>query len=146
MSPLPNSIKFRVPREPMDEKDDGISPYIHLKDPTYDIEHLENADEIVTGKDIRIRFIYPLNGEFIFEYHKVNQGYTRKELAKLISDEYKRIYAEEEEDAGDPGMIPGMYNRLPSHGRYGIWGHYLSDLLLYEVRFDGHVYNLGIDS
>jgi hypothetical protein len=145
MSP-PISIKFRVPREPFDQRDDGISPYIHLKDPTYDIEHLENADEIVTGKDIRIRFIYPLSEEFIFKYHKTNQGYTRGELAKLISDEYKRIYAEEEEDDGYQGDIPGMYNRMPSHGRYGIRGHYLSDLLLCEVRYDGNVYDLGIDS
>ena len=144
---MANSIKFRIRREPIDDRDDGISPYIHLEDPDEDIENLEQPNEIVTPKDIRIRFRYPLSQEFVFEYHNTNNGYTRRELAKLISDEYKRIYEEEEEDDGDPGMIPGMYNRNSSHGRYGIWGHYLGDLLLHEVISEGGgMYRLGIDS
>jgi hypothetical protein len=42
---------------------------------------------------------------------------------------YQLVYIIENEDSSDPGFIDGMYNRKQSHGRFGIWGHYLDDLV-----------------
>lgn len=67
-------------------------------------------------------------------------GFTRAGLARAVSQAYKRIYQEEKETstfwpssesvaAGAEG--PGT--RSTTDGRYGIWGHELSELKLFAV-------------
>lgn len=126
---------------------DGDSPYISLANPDEDLKYLQNPNEFVIHETkIKIRYDYPLKGKHVFEYENT-QGFTRKELALLISSQYHEIYEKEEAEVGNPGYIPGMLNRKASHGPYGIWGHDLGDLVLHTVEKgkDG-IYNLGIDS
>ncbi|KAM9984719.1 hypothetical protein ACTFIY_009162 [Dictyostelium cf. discoideum] len=57
------------------------------------------------------------------------QPLTNVELLAIYSKAFQFIYEEEEKEVGNPGHIQGMLNRGVSHGRYGIWGHDLSDLV-----------------
>jgi hypothetical protein len=108
-------------------------PWISFEDFDEQVKSLENPDELVIeDENLAIIFSYPLEKEFIF-YFANKEGWTRKELGKAISEKYKEIYKEENDAAGDPGMIPGMMNRATSKGPYGIWGHVLGDLDLSSV-------------
>lgn len=80
-----------------------------------------------------------LAGEFTFEYtyplsqdatfvHVLDKDTTAMDILILGRSDYEQIYREEEQDAGDPGNIPGMLNRASSNGRHGIWGHVIDDL------------------
>ncbi|KAN0027197.1 hypothetical protein ACTFIU_009884 [Dictyostelium citrinum] len=57
------------------------------------------------------------------------QPLTNVELLAIYSRAFQYIYEEEEKEVGNPGHIPGLLNRDTSHGRYGVWGHDLSDLV-----------------
>ena len=87
---------------------------------------------VVTDEDVRIKFDYPLGHEVVLDFHS-RKGFTRKQFWKAIHDGYKRIYDEEESAVGDPGTIPGMYNRAASNGPHGIWGHAMGDLVVEGV-------------
>ncbi len=78
---------------------------------------------------------YPLTKKATFT-HKLSKKTSEVDLVVLGRDDYKRIYREEEKDSGNPGHIPGMLNRRQSEGRYGIWGHDLSDLVFETVHID----------
>ncbi len=128
------------------------SSYIHLCDPTRDIEQMLNPDDIVINKkSIRVSVVYPLEREHIFPLKapRGSSGFSRAQLARTISKLYQHIY--DEEDRTSPAIvsnIPGMLNRCTTEGRYGLWGHGLEDLLLHTVSFDQlkDIYRLGIDS
>lgn len=70
---------------------------------------------------------YPLSNKASFK-HTITPDMTGEDLLVIARADYERIYREEEGDDGDPGHIPGMFNRARSCGRYGIWGHDFSDL------------------
>ncbi|KAK9829649.1 hypothetical protein WJX72_007101 [[Myrmecia] bisecta] len=126
------------------------SPYTYLADPTRDIQNLKDADEVVIQESsIRVVVDYPLSGEFVFQVVPPDglQYFTRATLAIAIAMLYQKLY--EEEDQTSPkvaGVIPGVYNRECSAGKYGIWGHGLGDLSLQGVYKRGSHYELGIDS
>jgi hypothetical protein len=63
-----------------------------------------------------------------FEFENEN-GFKALDFLRCVHEGYTRIYQEEESAVGDPGLIPGMSNRAPSSGPYGIWGHYMEDLV-----------------
>lgn len=89
-----------------------------------------NPDDIVIKEEeIEILFDYPLSQTVLMKFHSP-KGFSRIYLWKCIYDGYKKIYDEEEEDCGKVGFIEGTYNRKPSDGRYGIWGHVISDLCI----------------
>ena len=95
-----------------------------------------NPDEIIIPDEkITIRITYPLSVEILHEYEQKN-GFSRRDLFRLIYEAYKKIYEEEEKQAGDPGIYETLYNRKKSDGPYGIWGHYLDDLYLEFIRYD----------
>lgn len=72
-------------------------------------------------------FTYPLSVTASFP-HELTADMTGEDLLVLARGDYERIYREEEAAVGNPGHIPGMLNRAPSPGPYGIWGHDFSDL------------------
>ncbi len=130
--------------------EDNTNPYIHLEDPEKDINNQRYPSEIVIPmKKIRIVYNYPLGHEVIYEYiaDKPN-GFTRVGLASAVANGYQRIYQEEEEVVGDPGTVNEiMLNRATSVGPHGIWGHYLGDLDLAQVRqLDNDLFELSVDS
>ena len=102
-------------------------------------------EKVIEETDITILFDYPLNNPTKLKFHSKN-GFTRKKFWKVVHDGYTKIYAQEEKDDKDPGMIPGMYNRAPSQGRYGIWGHSIGDLYLVNAECVRGIWHLGIDS
>lgn len=123
--------------------------YIHLEDPAKTIAALVNPGEIVIPMSkIEINIDYPLKTPTIVTLESDSgEGFSRAELARKISDEYKRIYDEEEQIAGVTGCIPGMFNRATSDGPYGIYGHDLGDLDLIEVtQIEDNLFELSVDS
>ena len=99
-------------------------------------DRIINPDEIIIPDEkITLRITYPLSVELIYEYEQKG-GFSRKDLFQRIYEEYKKIYDEEEAQAGDPGTYERLYNRRESSGPYGIWGHYLDDLSLEFIRYD----------
>jgi hypothetical protein len=76
---------------------------------------------------IQIQFEYPLNNPVTFEFENKG-GFKALDFLRCVHEVYSRIYQEEDSAVGNPGYIPGMYNRAASDGPYGIWGHYMEDL------------------
>lgn len=125
--------------------------YFSLADPESSLAILQNPSDVVINKpSIRVVFSYPFDREYIFELYATNgEFFTRADLAIAITYQYQKMYNEEEKTTTiSPEHIPGMLNRVITNGTYGIWGHDLSDLDLYEVRYNPEtdLYTLGIDS
>lgn len=119
--------------------EDGIIPWISIQNPENSLENLIGKDEIIVESNKAILVIdYPLNNPVEIEISSEKQeGFTRKDLILIVSQEYKRIYNEEEESADTktiaPGDREGLMNRNQTDGKYGIWGHDINDLDLSAV-------------
>jgi len=116
---------------------------------------LIDKNEVVINKNKVILIIdYPLTKECRFELTSIN-GFTRERLIKEISEKYHQIYKEEESTA-NVKTVPSdkrttSYNRNQTDGKYGIWGHDLSDLaldhiLVYQTSNEDILLSLDIDS
>jgi hypothetical protein len=89
---------------------------------------IENADELITPLDVlKFTIDYPLTHPAIFKVACAG-GFTRKDFIKAVYYAYKTVYDEEGTEPEDSRSIP--LNRARSYGKYGIWGHVLSDLWL----------------
>ena len=135
----------------MKKKEFEINYYPHREDEKEDYEtcvkvcswgdekvmkNLVEPNELITSATkIKIKFDYPLNKPTSFEFEN-EDGFTKKDFFGRVYDGYKSIYETEEKDVGDPGYIPGMYNRQKSEGPFGIWGHYMDDLFIEGVRLE----------
>lgn len=116
-----------------------------------DLEDMQNPNEIVIHRTKIIVYVeFPLNYPTWFKVRSEGvDGFRRRELFAKVCNIYKAVYAGEEAVAGDPGYIPGTYNRNTSNGPYGIRDHYIGDLVLHKIaqtRLDGYMYALGVDS
>ena len=116
-------------------KHKGVLDFFHVID--YEREDLrkkmiKSKEIILKSKKIRIVFAYPLTNMVSFEYEN-KKGFTRMDLFNHIYEGYKKIYMEEENEVGDPGTWKYAINRARSYGKYGIWNHYLGDLLIESV-------------
>ncbi|MBO9659936.1 MAG: hypothetical protein J7527_14045, partial [Chitinophagaceae bacterium] len=107
-------------------------------DPSPDLARLPDADQVlISAPEVSVVIDYPLKNEFVFKLRSTGD-LTKGELAQLISDQYQQIY-EEEEKSATIKTIPQtqrkpLYNRNETNGKYGIWGHDLSDLVLSGIR------------
>ena len=100
--------------------------------------------KVINGSDVMFKTKRPVT--FIYDYplnrtaripHTVKSGkWTRTEVCRLIQRDYARIYRMEEKVTGDPGNIPGMFNRLATNGPFGIWGHSIGDLVIEGVTYN----------
>lgn len=90
---------------------------------------------IIKDENINIEFDYPLSNVVKFNFSK-SGGFSIYDIIKYICSGYERIYREEEEEVGNPGHIPGMFNRMASNGPYGIWGHDINDLFIEAIDYD----------
>jgi len=95
---------------------------------------IEPEEHIIPSEKITIEFSYPLSTDVSFEYTQKG-GFTRMDLFRCIYEGYKTIYDAEEEAVGDPGAYERLLNRRRSEGPYGIWGHYLCDLIIEYVHY-----------
>jgi hypothetical protein len=111
---------------------------------------LDKDEIVVRQRQVEVEYTYPLTRPVRFTHTTSNpDGFSRREICEQIMQKYHDIFAEEEADAGgDPGTIPGMWNRQTTQGRYGIWGHSLDQLVLHTIIYhsDTNTCTLGIDS
>lgn len=111
-------------------------PYILDYEDEKKRENLLNPNEVVIkDEEITMIITYPLSVEVKVDL-KNEGGFTRMFIFKSIYDVYKQIYEEEEREIGDPGTYNNLYNRRRSEGKYGIWGHYLEDLVIESVSYN----------
>ena len=118
----------------------GFTPLPHLTELSKKSFWHTNAskDFSLTSQDtICIRFVYPFSKPIYIEFinsHK-NRGFSRNRVVKLIVLAYQRFYAEEERTS-TMLLVPHTLNRGQSNGKYGIWGHFFSHLVLEKLYFD----------
>lgn len=137
--------------------DGSIRPYYGLskKKEQSDSKTLRNPDEVVISeKQISIVASYPFSRDNRVTYTS-DTGFTRKMLGTLICKLYQDMYREERETTTEPeetiesrtkGRVK-LLNRAETNGKWGIWGHDLSDLDLVAVTSeDGKEWFLEIDS
>ncbi|MCJ8292103.1 MAG: hypothetical protein HRT58_19660 [Crocinitomicaceae bacterium] len=118
---------------------DGIIPWISIQNAAEEVDMLIGKNDLVlSSNSVLIIIDYPVNEPFEIEIKSDGtEGFTRSELILKISEEYKRIYKEEEESASIK-TIPTedrnrVVNRNETNGKYGIWGHDLIDLDLAAI-------------
>jgi hypothetical protein len=153
------TIEFglKANKEDLEVFEDGIVPWISIEKPEDQIDRLIDADKVVIEyPEVILVIDYPLNkpAEFIIKSSEKG-GFTKKQLALVISKKYHEIY-DAEESSAKTKTIPlekreGLINRNETDGKYGIWGHDISDLDLSSVEVykteDGKIQILlGIES
>lgn len=137
---LISTIEFGVKAEKEELKDfeDGVIPWISIKNSENEIEKLIDADKVVLESSEIIMIIdYPLNKPAKFILKSSTGGFSKKQLISEISKKYKEIYLEEENTAKIK-TVPinerkGLINRNETDGKYGIWGHDIGDLDLSSI-------------
>lgn len=66
--------------------------YVRIADPAEDISLMEGADELVEPEvEIEINYTYPLTEPISFT-HRREQGFTRADLVRCVSEDYRKIY------------------------------------------------------
>ncbi len=131
-------FEVKAAKEDLESFEDGIVPWISLEESEKEIQRLIKPDEIVLAyKNVTLIIDYPLNNPVSFEITTTTNGFSRKQLIREISKKYHEIYKEEEVSASTKtiprGERKGIINRNETDGKYGIWGHDLSDLDLSSV-------------
>lgn len=131
------TITFEVKTQNKEDFEDGIQPWISIDNPQKDLPNLLNKEEVVILENkVTLIIDYPLTNESRTYINSAN-GFTREKLIKEISKTYFMLY-EEEEKTATIKTVPvkerkELYNRNETNGRYGIWGHDISDLVLSEI-------------
>ncbi len=119
-------------------------------DPEYQTEIRSCPDnEIIlpSNKAYTIKIDYPLTNAFVTKVETGKNGLTRRQVVTKICGFYRKIYDDEAASMdGDEKYIEGMYNRAKSNGKYGIWGHVISDLMLHSLEVSGNKLGVGVDS
>ncbi len=144
--------------KPEDAKDydNGLITGIELDKLEAVVQDLDKADEVVVSEnEVTLEIDYPLDILYKETLKASSKGFTRKELIKEISKRYHLIYADEEATAKTK-TIPQdkrgqLLNRNDTDGKYGIWGHDLSDLYLtgievYKTKDGKIILRLNVDS
>lgn len=149
-------FKLKATKDELDVFEDSIVPWISLENADAEVHRLIDADEsVLPFSKVIVVVDYPLKSSFNFDLETKQKGFTRMQLALEIGKIYKRIYNEEEETASTK-TIPvdkrkGLINRNETNGKYGLWGHDLSDLDLSSINVyqedDGKIYLfVGVES
>jgi hypothetical protein len=129
-------IKFELKTTNLKDYEDGKIPWVRIDSPQLEMDSLIGKDEVVLeASSVTIVLDYPLTFPHYFTI-TADKGFTRAQLLKAISNEYHRIYREEESTATTK-TVPldqrKVYNRNETNGKYGIWGHDIGDLALDDV-------------
>ncbi|MHA1892268.1 MAG: tetratricopeptide repeat protein [Promethearchaeota archaeon] len=91
-------------------------------------------ERVIRDKKITIIIAYPLSNLVKLNIEN-KKGFTRMDLFRAIYKGYKNIYDEEEAEVGDPGPWKFSLNRGKSNGKYGIWNHYIGELVIERVSY-----------
>ena len=95
----------------------------------------DGAAVVVRARTATLVIEYPVDKPVAVRIHAdTKTGFTRAGLIKIIGDVYKWMYSEEDRTTRTKvvpvGERKGLVNRNQTNGRFGIWGHDLSDLFL----------------
>lgn len=100
------------------------------------LEELDNSNKKANEKlSLNVKYVvavitYPIENPALFKFDCSNIELTYGKLLYLYTYAYQLMYKLEDEDVGAPTEnIPGLLNRGKSEGRFGIWGHDISDLI-----------------
>ena len=133
---LINRISFNVTTDNKKDYEDGIIPWVSIENPKDDLANLVDLKKVVINQNrVTIIIDYPLTNEYRFDVIS-KSGFTRELLLSEISKHYYKLYEEEEKSATIktlPQDKRTIANRNQTNGKYGIWGHDISDLDLSEI-------------
>lgn len=140
LGPIILTIDFKQKATGEDLKifDNGYIPWISIDNPAADLSKLVDADKIILAyPNAKIIIDYPLANPATFEITTTAQGFSRKDLILKISEGYHEIY-DLEESTAKTKTIPadkreGLINRNQTDGKFGVWGHDISDLDLSQI-------------
>jgi hypothetical protein len=151
-------IDFQVQATPEERElyEGPVINWISLDSPAKVINRLMDPDKIVlSNKTVILIIDYPVKAPLYFPLTSPGNGFSRRQLITAISQQYHSLYKEEEKTATHK-TIPadqreGLINRNETNGKYGIWGHDLSDLDLSSIEVylgkNGFIYlSLGVES
>lgn len=141
--------------EPSLDKMFSYDFYYDKNDEFYDKAYDKDVTEcdpkevvLIPNQEYILVIDYPASVPYKAKLKTGKKGMTRIQLADKVCKHYRKMYAEENKTSGgDPGHIPGMFNRATSQGKYGIWGHDIGDLILCNatIKNSGEIH-LGVDS
>lgn len=130
--------QIKATKEEIKTFGDEVIPWISMDKTENEIARLIEPEKIVIEQtEITLIIDYPLNNPARFILKSPKNGFSKKYLIQLISKKYHEIYELEERSAKNK-TIPlekreGLINRNQTDGKYGIWGHDLSDLDLSSI-------------
>ena len=101
----------------------------------------DNGDVIPEGTPVKVTIDYPLTNPVTFEVPFFTGLHP---VLNTICEKYREIYREEEEtssvEAGPVGQLNNsrviIMNRRMTNGKYGIWGHDISELYIEKLELD----------
>jgi len=112
--------------------------------------HLDRTEVILPKGIYTLKIDYPLSIPFKVKIN--SKGMTREQVIQEVVKRYKQVYREEDKSSKikpllrkDGGNAP-LLNRQQTDGKYGIWGHVLSDLILHTLYIRGKTLTVGVDS
>ena len=133
---LVTTISFEVKTTDFKDYPDGLIPFASIEKASTEIPLLVNGDKaVIHDTAINIIIDYPLTNPYTFHLSSAT-GFTPAMLLKAISKHYYLLYAEEENTASIktlPMSKRKIANRNQTNGKYGVWGHDISDLMLDEA-------------
>lgn len=156
LGPVIQRIRFSVAMTDQEGRLIDYVPWIGIEKAAEQLPGLKDADMIVLPySTVKLIIDYSLLCPAVIELKSDGQGFSNKALILAISEQYQEIYKEEEATATTKttpaGQRKELLNRNETDGKYGIWGHDLSDLSLSEIEVyqhpSGAIYlRLGIES
>lgn len=124
-------------------KEDKIFPGWMYQESEYKEEIENNAPEelvIAPGEKFKLVINYPLRFPYKVGIDGGKNGLTRRKVLEFVIKCYKQIYKEEDE-------FRMSSNKNTTDGKYGIWGHNISDLVLHSLIFKkNRILEVGVDS
>lgn len=87
-------------------------------------------DKVINKKTITVCYDYPFRNGSFYATYKSDDGFSIRDIVRLICQTYRQIYEEEKETSEiKPGNHPVLeWNRNDTNGKYGIWGHSIDEL------------------
>ena len=115
---------------------------------------------VINATEISLVITYPFTRPFKVALRSDAGAFTRERLCHSIRKAYQKAYKTEAATStikvgqGPPTFDmtklgpPISLNRPTTDGKFGIWGHYITDLLLHTVYYDTEagVLTVGVDS
>lgn len=112
------------------DRDSAIEEY--NDDDDDNSSRLTDALHVPAG-EYTFTYDYPLEHEVEFKHH-LTEGTSILDVLELAAKDYRQIYDEEDKTASADSTPSGaLLNRRESHGKHGIWGHGIEDLVFETV-------------